>query len=156
MDNKNLSCPVDFVQVNENKTRITAVLIALLSVAYLFTGLWAIPLFLLIDFFIRVFNNGKYSPLHIISDYAVAKFSIPNKPTDRAPKRFAALIGFVISDLIFLFQLLQLEQLSFYLAILLLVFSCLEGFLGFCAGCYVYAFLKRFSRSNKLNEVVIL
>ena len=156
MDNKNISCPVDFVQVNENKTRITALLIALLATAYLFTGLWAIPLFLLIDFFIRVFYNVKYSPLHIISDYAVARFSIPNKPTDSAPKRFAALMGFVISDLIFLFQLLQLEQLSFYLAILLLVFSCLENFFGFCAGCHVHTFLKKFSRPNKLNEVVVL
>jgi hypothetical protein len=138
-----LECPVDFVSINENKARLTAFFVLVLAVIFLFRPLWIIPAFLGVDFFIRVNNWGKYSLLGILSDAVIKQVGIKNKPTDRAPKRFAAGVGLVFSVAILIFLLLNLTIVSIALAVVIVVFAFLESFVGFCAGCYVYTILKR-------------
>ena len=65
----NLSCPIDHITVHETRVRLTALLVFLAALSYLFIGYWWI--------------------------------------------------------------------------VLPLLFSFLESAIGFCAGCYVYSFLKR-------------
>ena len=45
-----LECPVDFITVNENKVRLNALSVLLLSIIYLFIPVWMIPAFLTVDF----------------------------------------------------------------------------------------------------------
>jgi hypothetical protein len=140
-----LSCPVDFVVINENKARLTAFFVLILTVVFLFTDLWVIPAFLVIDFFIRLKNWGKYSLLGILSDAVIKQIKIKNKPTDRAPKRFAAGVGLVFVIAILTLTLLHLFLASSVLAYVIVLFAFLESFIGFCAGCYVYTILKKIS-----------
>ncbi len=144
MANNNIECPVDFVSINENKIRLTAGIVFILTLIYLFTGLWIIPAFLLIDFFVRGFNFVSYSLLGIASDKLVAAFSIKQKPTDRAPKRFAAKTGFLFSAAILVFFAFDLKNIALILAIVLATFALLESAFGFCAGCHVYSFYTKF------------
>jgi hypothetical protein len=136
-------CPVDFITVNENRVRIIALWVLLFVVASFFTYALPIFIFLAIDFFLRAFNFGKFSPLNILSGAIVKQFDIPNKPIDQAPKRFAAGIGFVLSVLVSLLLLAGLLKAVFVLTIIFASFAFLESFLSFCAGCYVYTFLLR-------------
>jgi hypothetical protein len=136
-------CPVDFIPVNENKVRLTALWVLLLVLASFFNYSLPVFIFLGIDFFLRAFNFGKISPLNILSSVVVKGFKIPNKPIDQAPKRFAAGIGFVLSVLVVLLLLAGLTKASFVLAIVFASFAFLESFLSFCAGCYVYTLLLR-------------
>ncbi len=136
-------CPVDFIQVNENKVRITAFWVLLLVIASFFVNALPIFIFLSIDFFLRAFNFGKFSPLNIWSGYLVKQFKIPNKPIDQAPKRFAAGIGLVLSALLVILLLTQFLKIVFVLSIVFAGFAFFESFLSFCAGCYVYTFLLR-------------
>jgi len=92
-----VQCPVDFVSVNENKVRLTAFFVMVLGIVFLATGLWIIIAFLIADFFLRANNWGKYSLLAILSDAVIKQLHIKNKPTDRAPKRFAAGVGLVFT-----------------------------------------------------------
>jgi len=138
-----LECPVDYVTINENKARLTAFFVLVLAVVFLFTQLWIIPAFLIVDFFTRVNNWGKYSLLGILSDAVIKQIGIKNKPTDRAPKRFAAGVGLVFSAAILIFLLLNLAIVSIALAVIIVVFAFLESFVGFCAGCYVYTIFKK-------------
>lgn len=135
-----LECPVDFITVNENKVRLTALSVFILAVVYLLTGTWIIPAFLTVDFFLRGFNFGKYSLLHIVSDKVIQLFSIKSKPIDQAPKRFAAKIGFFFSIAILAAHLINYTTAALVLDGVLTIFAFLESFLGFCAGCYVYTF----------------
>ena len=135
-------CPVDQVSVNENKARTVAFFVLLIVIAYLFTSYVYLIVFLLPDFLLRATPQGKNSLLSLLADVVVAKFNIKNKPTDRAPKRFAAGTGLVFTILILAAALLQLPVISLALTIVLAFFAALESLAGFCAGCYVYAILK--------------
>jgi hypothetical protein len=139
-----LECPVDFIPVNENKVRLTALHVFILAILYLFLSHWSIMAFLVIDFFLRGFNWGKYSVLSRISEKEVQLFHIKSKPIDQAPKRFAAKIGFFFCAAILLSNVLDYGVISIALTVVMLLFSFLESFLGICAGCYAYTFYRKF------------
>lgn len=136
-------CPVDFITVNENRVRLTALWVLLLVAASFFVNAFPIFIFLMFDFFLRAFNFGKFSMLNILSGAVVKQFKIPNKPIDQAPKRFAAGIGFVLSVLVVALLATEFVKTAFVLAIIFASFAFLESFLSLCAGCYVYTFLVR-------------
>ena len=148
-------CPVDFIQVNENRVRLTALWVFLLLVVTLLILKLALPLFifLIIDFFLRAFNFGKFSPLNILSGIAVKQFKIPNKPIDQAPKRFAAGIGFVLSVTTVVLIITDFPKTVFVLTVIFASFAFLESFLSFCAGCYVYSFLQRLNLVGKPKKI---
>ena len=139
----NIECPVDFITINENQARLTAFQTFVWVIVWVFTGFMVIPACLAIDFLLRAANLGKFSPLNIISGFLVRRLSIPNRPVDRAPKRFAAWVGFLFLTAIFLLSVFQLGLAAEIVAGVLVIFAFLEAFVRFCAGCYVYTFLKR-------------
>jgi len=134
-------CPVDFIPVNENRVRLTALWVLVLVIISLYINPLPIFVFLLADFFLRAFNYGKLSPLNILSGRIVKQFKIPNKPIDQAPKRFAAGMGFVLSALVVILLIAGYMKTVFALTIVFAGFAFLESFLSFCAGCYIYTFL---------------
>jgi hypothetical protein len=142
-------CPVDFVSINENKVRIVAAQVFLLSALFLVTGWAAIPALLCYDFLMRSFNLGKWSLLGNAAEVAVKTLSIPAKPTDQAPKRFAARIGLAFSSLMLLCSIFQWSTTAVSLAFTLVVFALLESAVGFCAGCYVYSIGRNLLATNQ-------
>jgi hypothetical protein len=144
-----LQCPVDFVLINENKARITAFFVMVLAIIFLTTSSWLIMAFLIMDFFFRVSNWGKYSLLAILSDVLIKQLKIKNKPTDRAPKKFAAGVGLFFTVGILIFTLLQISTLTTIISAVLVLFAFLESFVGFCAGCYVYSAIRKSSNLFK-------
>ena len=128
-------------RINENKVRLNALWVFILVIISIFYLQLLIAVFLSVDFFLRGFNLGKYSPLAKLSDVVIKQFNIGSKPIYQAPKRFAARIGFVFSVLLTLSSLLQLTTAALALSIVFATFAFLESFLGICAGCYVYNFL---------------
>ena len=140
----NISCPVGNISVNENRVRLTAFLVLLTSISYLVVGHWLIAFFLGIDFFLRGFGYGAYSPLNIVSGWVVGILAIKDKPIDRAPKVFAAQLGFVITDCLLIANVLGWKSGAIGVDALLIAFSFLESVIAFCAGCHVYSFLKKF------------
>ena len=136
-----LDCPVDGVKVNENKVRTIAFLVLLIGIAYVATLYWVLPLFLAIDFALRAFDYGKFSPLARLSDGIVSMLNFSVRPIDQAPKRFAAGVGMVFTAAILVLYALGINTLV--LTSVLLIFAAQESLAGICAGCYVYTFLKR-------------
>ena len=136
--NSKLECPVDFVTVNENKVRTTAFLVMALTIGFMFTSWWPIIAFLAIDFFLRAFKWGQYSPLGFISDQLVKVLHIGVKPVDRAPKRFAAGVGLGFTVTMLVLLGIGFPITAGLLACVLIIFAFLESVLGFCAGCFVY------------------
>ncbi|QIP12832.1 DUF4395 domain-containing protein [Spirosoma aureum] len=136
-----LDCPVDGVKVNENKVRTVAFFVLLIAITHVFTSFWLLPVVLLVDFALRAFDYGKFSPFARISDTVVKALHFPVRPIDQAPKRFAAGVGMVFAASILTVDLLGGNPLV--LTITLALFAALESLVGICAGCYVYTLLKR-------------
>jgi|HubBroStandDraft_2_1064218.scaffolds.fasta_scaffold37209_2 hypothetical protein len=145
---QSVECPVDFVPVNENITRLNAAETLLLAVIWLFTNTPVIPAVLAMDFLLRAANYGRFSPLNVFSGLLVKIFSIPVKPVDRAPKRFAAGVGFVFSLAILILSFTPYILEAGIVAGILILFAFLEAFFAFCAGCYVYYFLRNLGLIN--------
>jgi Domain of unknown function (DUF4395) len=144
-----VQCPVDLVLINENKARLTAFFVLILSTTFLVTGLWILIAFLVLDFFLRANSLSKYSLLAILSDVIIKQLKIKNKPTDRAPKRFAAGVGLIFTGGILILALLHLAIATIVVTAVLLLFAFLESFVGFCAGCYAYSLLHKAAKLLK-------
>ena len=106
-----------------------------------FQSFWPL-LILALDFSLRAFNQGKISPTTIVSKKILLPLlKLESKMTSLAPKVFAARIGFTLSVISFLSYVLEYYPGFIIPIILLSVFSFLEAFFGFCAGCKVYGLL---------------
>lgn len=98
-----------------------------------------IPLvILLLDFTLRVFFAGRGSAFRWLACRVVSLLPGKPKPTDVAPKRFAALLGFLFSALILSLHLLDLHAIAYALSLLLLVLATLEATIALCVGCIIY------------------
>ena len=128
--------------VDEIKIRLTAFWVLLLAVSFFFFRIPEIPVVLVIDFALRSFNLGKWSPLFRLSSAVATSLNWKGRPVFLPAKRFAARVGFVLSLLILLFVGLD-SPVAVILDGVLSFFAALESLLGFCAGCYIYDWIVR-------------
>ena len=134
-------CPVSVERISENIVQKIATQVVLLAIVYLIVpNIW-IPLFLAFDFGIRSFTSLNISVLGNLAKAWNKKFPPKNNTiTDRAPKRFAAAVGFAFGLFIALTFALDIVNTSYIATGVLLLCAALEAFLGICVGCYVYTY----------------
>jgi hypothetical protein len=138
---KQLICPISNEMVNERLTRINAFFtILLVAAGFLFNSV-LFPLLLLVDFFFRAFTTSKYSPVSFVSSGLVSVLQLTKKPIDKAPKTFAARLGFIMTLAIATLFLLQLYNASMVIAGILVFFATLEFAFGICVGCIIYTYI---------------
>jgi hypothetical protein len=126
------------VLVDTKIIRTIAFITMTISIIFLFSVYqWLIiPLF--IDFLLRWFNP-KYSPLAFICKI-FHKNILNTKPemVYSAPKRFAVLIGIILTGLMTIAFLLGFQILFIVLAVSLLIASSLQAIFDYCLGCEIY------------------
>lgn len=138
---KQLICPISNEYINERVTRINAFLGILLIVAgFVFNSVFFF-LFLTADFYTRAFTQAKYSPISYLSYRMTNALHLDKKNTDKAPKIFAARIGFLMSLTITVLMLLQFNTAAFAVGGILVFFASLEFALAICMGCIIYTYL---------------
>lgn len=129
-------------RVQESKVRAIALQVVVISALSIAFKQPLIMLLLSVDFIIRAGFNSKYSILSLISRNFLAELlPFRNKMILVRPKRFAASIGTILSAAAGLFGLAGQIMPMIYLTAILLLFSFLEAFLKFCAGCLMFSFL---------------
>lgn len=138
---KQLICPISNEYINERVTRINALLAILVIVAGFLFNVVGFIVFLAADFYIRAFTQAKFSPVSYLSNYMVNALQLDKKSIDKAPKIFAARIGFVMSLAIVLLMLLNLNTAAYVVGGILVFFASLEFALGICMGCIMYTYL---------------
>jgi hypothetical protein len=138
-----VTCPVDFVTMNENRARLVALQVLILGVAYLWSGCWEIIAFLVIDFLLRSVKLNRFSPLFISAGWLISLFHIGTVPTDQAPKRFAARMGLTFTSVILVLHFLAFGSTVILLGLALCVFAFLESVLGICVGCHIYSYWRK-------------
>lgn len=139
--NFNLVCPYDGKTINAKQVRINAALVFVTSLTAAVLNMPVLLLILCYDFYCRGFLNKKISVLNGISKYAVEVFELPFQAENRAPKRFAARIGFIMAVFAVFFGFLGFTKTFIAITSILVLFSFLEAAFSFCAGCVVYTLL---------------
>ncbi len=141
MEMKNIFCPISTERINEQIPRITSLLVILLVIAgFAFQSVWVFA-FLLADFAVRAFTKMKFSALSCMAYWISKGLNLPAKAIDKAPKIFAARMGFVMVLALTAFFMLDLSLTSKVVAGVLVFFAGLEFSVAFCAGCAIYTYL---------------
>lgn len=138
---KNIICPVSNEKANENIVRITAFWVIMLTGLFIVFPNPYIPLYLVIDFYIRAFTKLRYSPISWISAGIARSLRFTPRWIDRAPKIFAARVGFLFAVMISVFTISGVSVAATSAASVLVLFAFLECGLNFCAGCWVYTYV---------------
>ncbi len=136
-----LICPVSPERVDENRVRVTALGVIVTMGGYFITGNALIPTLLAMDFFIRAFTRLPYSPLGWLANLIVKVMGTKAVLIDKAPKMFAARIGFVLTMITSLAAFLDLSYLAYISGSVLVLFAFLECGLNFCMGCWLYTYV---------------
>jgi hypothetical protein len=136
-----LICPVSPERVDENRVRVTALGVVILTGAYFITGNAIFPAVLAVDFFIRASTRLPYSPISWLAHLFVKAMGTRPVLIDKAPKVFAARVGLLLSFAILAGAMLGLPLLAYIAGSTLVVFAFLECGLNFCAGCWVYTYV---------------
>lgn len=144
-----ISCPISGEKINENVARLVALQVVIIASLSLIFNNDYLSGFLVVDFFTRVFIDPKYSLLSFIGKQIVKLFHIKNKPTDWAPKRFAAGLGLAFSATIFLLQIWGFYFAAQIIGGMLIFCACLEAFFSYCVGCVVYTYLNLIQQKIK-------
>jgi hypothetical protein len=137
---KSLICPVSPLRVNENTARITGFVMATMIALYAVTGSIVFVIAITLDYAIRAFTRLKYSPASWLATQLVRLAKLPEISIDKAPKMFAARVGFLFalaSALLFFISPLA----SLVVALTLMSFALLESVFNLCVGCLVYTFI---------------
>ncbi|MBA4408292.1 MAG: DUF4395 domain-containing protein [Bacteroidota bacterium] len=138
---KNLICPISDQRINEQVTRFNA-MFAICTIVLAFVLNWVLLLvFLMADFFIRAFTEIKFSPISFASHYLSNALNLPLKLIDKAPKVFAARLGFLMTAVITILFVFKLSLASLIVAGILIFFATLEFLFAICVGCMIYNYL---------------
>jgi hypothetical protein len=141
-------CPISEKKVNENATRINALIGLTLLSLFAFTHNIFIVVFLALDFFLRAADFSKFSVIAITSRQTVRLFELQGPTINAGPKLFAARIGLLFCLLVLVSQVLDFTVLADLLAGTLGLFSFLEAAFGFCLACEIYPFVYKFTAKN--------
>ena len=138
---KSIICPISTESVDNTVVRLTGLTmsIGLISFFLLIPSKILIG-FIALDYLIRGLPHFKSSPVSWVLRHLARGLEIQGKKIDKAPKLFAARVGFLFSFASFILAWISMP-LSGCIALVLLVFTILEAVLDICVGCLVYNYL---------------
>jgi len=138
---KDILCPISAERINEQVTRLNAFFaVTTIALAFLLNSAFFL-IFLAADFYIRAFTNFKYSPISYLSSKLSTSLNLSYKPIDKAPKIFAARLGFFMSSVIAIAFIMNATIASAVIAGILAFFATLEFAFAICVGCTIYSYL---------------
>jgi hypothetical protein len=138
---KQLLCPISNEKINERVTRLNALIGILFAIAGFVFNTPLFFAFLSADFYIRAFTKTKFSPISFVSYRIVNAFKLEGKRINKAPKIFAARIGFLLTLSIVILFVLDLNVAALIVGGILVFFASLEFALAVCMGCLMYTYL---------------
>lgn len=123
--------------IDENIVRVIAAEVIILTSLALTTGSFIPAVVLVLDFAARAFTTLP-SLLAAVARLVVVSRGWKPRPVFAAPKKFAALLGWVFSLLLAISLWLDYAVAAFITGSILAVCALLESVFRICLGCYVY------------------
>ena len=137
---KTLICPISPLRVVRSTVRITGFIMALMISLYALTGNIIFIGVITIDYFIRAWTSLAHSPFSWLADQMTSWLNLSVEKIDKAPKIFAARVGFLFAlSTLLLFPIQPFASLI--VALTLMCFALLESVFDVCVGCLVYTYI---------------
>ena len=128
--------------VNEKAARTVAGVVLVTVIVILLTGAYWLLIPLTYGFWARVLTGPTLSPLGRLAMNVVAPRLGPSRPVSGPPKRFAQLMGAVMSTAALVLALVAGDHTAAdVVLILFLPAAGLESIVGYCIGCKVFGLL---------------
>lgn len=138
---KQIVCPISKDKVNEQVVRLNAIIGVLLVIAGFAFDSAFYMLFLMSDFFIRAFTPARFSPISFVSHWITNTMRLGDKQIDKAPKIFAARLGFLLLLVLNILVLTGAQTSAMIVGGIFVLFAMLEFALAICIGCIIYTYL---------------
>lgn len=130
--------------VNEKAARTVAAVVLATVVVILLTGAYWLLIPLTYGFWARVATGPTLSPLGWAAQNLIAPRLGARKPVPGPPKRFAQLMGAVMSSAALVLALVAGDHAAADIILILFVLAAgLESIVGFCLGCRIFGLLMR-------------
>jgi Domain of unknown function (DUF4395) len=129
--------------VNEKAARVVAGVVLVIVLAVLATAWYWLLIPLAYGFWARVLAGPKLSPLGWTAQNVIAPRLGDKKPVPGPPKRFAQLIGAVMSTAALVLAFAVSHQAADVVLIAFLPAAGLESIAGYCVGCKAFSLLMR-------------
>ena len=132
-----------YEMLNENQTRVVAILVVITIIAYFFLGYISLLMLLVYHFFIGLYVTPLLSPLELIATRLSLLF-LSNKKNnkDMLKKEFATHLALTIVTISIVLSVLGYSMLSSTLILLLAVWKMMEMQKNVCFGCKLYEFIE--------------
>ena len=134
--------------LDDNVSRPVAIVVFMTSFTTLLRPEFSVLLIFLFGDFILRYIHPKLSPTVFFSRTINNVLGNEPKPKFSPPKRFAILIGIIVSGLASLGLLISSSPLVLISTSVLLFASFLQGFFGYCVGCKVHDLLIKIGLIN--------
>ncbi len=130
--------------VNEKAARTVAAVVLVTVVVILATGSYWLLIPLTYGFWARVLTGPTLSPLGWTAQNVIAPRLGAKRPVSGPPKRFAQLMGAVMSSAALVLALIAKDHTAAdVVLILFLPAAGLESIVGYCVGCRAFGLLMR-------------
>lgn len=129
-------CPVSSETTDHNAVRVTGLLTIATLASFALTGWVVFAALLAADYTVRAWLGGS-SPMQRAGRAIARAVGIPALPSDAAPKRFAARIGWMFAVAAVGLSFVS-PALGIGVGLSLLGFNVLDSVLDFCVGCWTY------------------
>ena len=133
----NTVCPISTQKIDRNVSRLTAITSVLIIAVAMYFNCFLLLAFATFDYFMRSFLKFPDSPLVFIIKTIVKPLKIEPIFIDKAPKVFAARLGFSFGILAVIFFFINIPT-SYTFAGILALCSLLDASINFCIGCVIY------------------
>ena len=130
--------------VNDKAARTVAAVVLIEVIVTLATGWYWLTIPLAYGFWARVLTGPTLSPLGWTAQNVIAPRLGERRPVPGPPKRFAQLMGAVMSTAALVLALVAGDQTAADVVLILFVPAAgLESIAGYCVGCKAFALLMR-------------
>jgi len=136
-------CPITDKRINEQVSRLNAFVTLILVTLFIVFKFWPGLLFLVIDFLIRGFIDGKFSPISQFNIWLAKQLNLSDKLINAGPKIFAAQVGLLLTTISLVAFAFNCGVICLVIAGMLGFFSFLESAFGYCVACKLYPFIRR-------------
>lgn len=137
-------CPVSFRSIDGTISRLNALTVSLLLVAFIVTHEMVLLLILGYDFVVRVYAQKNLSPIYQLSRLIKKLLDMPTATVDAGAKRLAAQLGIFFVLILVVASVFQWYIFAMVIASLFLLCTSLEFFFSFCIGCEIYFLVHKF------------
>ncbi len=137
------ACPMSFIRVDNNVSRVNALFVSSLVIGYLLSSNIFILFFLAMDFSIKLFIDKKYAPIFILSKFVKETLKLKVDYCDGGAKRLAAYFGLFFVLLLIATHFMNSLPLSLIIAAVFLSCALLDVFFSYCIGCKIYFIIKK-------------